>query len=160
MSSFTLFDGTTSVVYDKEASDALGKDYWRVTNGFRYYIGALDSSRWVDIPTGYLTDGASVFFPINAIIPAWGSYGQAVILHDYLCEHYLYTRIRDGIMSVEAIDRKEIDEILSDSMKILGVKKWQHFLIMAGVNLYRIIANPTRPSVDILKKNLERRKFP
>jgi len=159
MSSFTLFDSPSAMIYDKEASVALGKDYWRTAHAFRYYIGALGSARWVDVPAGFLSDGASVFFPVNTLIPAWGSYGQATVLHDYLCERYMCTRIRDGVVSVETIDRKEIDEIFDEAMKVLGVEKWRHKLIMAGVTAYRLATNPKRPIVNALKWELEKRKF-
>lgn len=38
MSSFTCFDATMQVMYDREASEALGADHWRVCEPFRFYL--------------------------------------------------------------------------------------------------------------------------
>ena len=62
MSTFTRFTADECLVEDHYASIELGKTYWRVTKGFRYYIGHEGSDKYVDVPVCFLTDGASVPF--------------------------------------------------------------------------------------------------
>jgi hypothetical protein len=154
MSTFTRFTGSLDTTYDREASLALHKDYWRV-KAFRYYIGSFDSDKWVDIPKGFLTDGASVPFLFTWLIPAWGEYGQATTLHDWLCENmYIIHRI-NGVETRVDIDRAEVDRILYEAMRVLEVKPWRRVTIQAGVDAYRIVRRPGRSAVSPLKVQFE-----
>lgn len=155
MSEFTRFDNDMHISFDAAASKLLNKNHWRVQQGFRYYIGHLGSNVWVDVPAGKLTDGASVPFPVNALIPAWGSYGQAVALHDQLCDTYYVKEMVAGVVSTRWITRKEIDAILREAMEVLKVEVWRRETIMVGVNAYRILTRPTKPKISQLKLNLE-----
>lgn len=155
MSEFTQYDNELFITYDKEASGRLGKDHWRVRRGFRYYVGHPGSNKWVDVPAGKLTDGATVPFPINALIPVWGSYGQAVVVHDTLCDSYTVTRVIEGRITQKSIDRKEIDQILNEAMIVLKVESWRRRLIMLGITLYRIVRRPKRPKRNNIKDKLE-----
>lgn len=155
MSSFTTFNPLAATIYDPVASKVLNGTYWRNLYDFRYYIGDLDSNQWVDVKAGILSDGASVPFPINALIPAWGSYSAAVLLHDRLCNTYTKTVLRDGVERQVAIDRKEIDAIFDEAMGVLNVESWRRTLIMMGINMYRLITNPSKPKITSKQKMLE-----
>lgn len=158
MNSFTRFDARLCTVYDTEASHILGRDYWRVTQGFRYYIGSKDSGRYVDVPTGFLTDGASIPRVFWSILPPWGEYGQAAALHDYLCERMECIVLdSSGKPTWEKLTRKEVDEILYEAMDVLNVTPWKRTVIKSGVDLYRLTRNPTRPTIDRNKRALEAR---
>ena len=148
---FTQFDAGLMVTYDAEASKLLGMDYWRVTQGFRYYIGAKDSNRWVDVPAGYLTDGASVPKIFWGFIPPWGSYGQAAVVHDLLCE-YLEITV-DGVK--QSITRAEADQILLEAMVVLNVPEVTRTAISGAVDAYRIVARVSQPTVDPAKRTYE-----
>lgn len=154
MSSFTRFTAALDRKYDQQASIALGKRYWRI-KGFRYYIGHEGSNKWVDVPDGFLSDGASVPFVMQWLLPAWGEYGQSAVLHDWLCEHMEITVRVDGVETKERIDRKEVDRILYESMRVLNVKAWRRVLIQGGVDGYRIVTNPTKPNVSPIKLQIE-----
>lgn len=157
MSVFTEFERGPAIWYDAEASGILKKQYWRVVTGFRYYIGYLGSNQWVDVPNNKLTDGATIPFPIDIILPLWGEYAQAVILHDYLCDHYTIT-VSDGkILEEVRITRKQIDEILNEALIVLKVKTWRRLVIMFGINLFRWIKNPQGPIENDKKFELEKR---
>lgn len=155
VSEFTRYDNELLISYDAEASGRLGRDHWRVRKGFRYYVGHLGSNMWVDVPAGKLTDGATVPFPFNALIPVWGSYGQAVVVHDALCDTYTVTRVVEGRVVQRPISRKEIDQIFNEAMKVLKVESWRRKLIMAGVTLYRLVKRPRRPERNHTKEKLE-----
>jgi hypothetical protein len=156
MSSFTRFDAKLKVVYDKGASEILKKDYWRVEEGFRYYLGYEDSSHYVDVPRGFLTDGASVPRVFWSILPPWGEYGQAVVLHDYLCEQLGYY-VDDPILGRrwKSLSRKEVDETLYEAMNVLKVTQWKQVVIEAGVEVNRLIKNPKRAVINPTKRSLE-----
>ncbi|WDS62026.1 hypothetical protein [Pseudomonas phage D6] len=156
MSTFTRFTADEHLVEDAHASAVLGKTYWRVTQGFRYYIGHEGSDKYVDVPVGFLTDGASVPFFLQWLIPPRGEYSQACTLHDWLCEHYEITQVINGVPTQVKIDREEIDRILYEAMRVLNVAAWRRNVIQVGVDAYRIVTRPTKPKVDPRKTELER----
>lgn len=111
------FDTQLGIVYSKHASGALGKDHWIVKKEFRVEIDG-DPNKFVIIPKGFLTDGASVPRLFWSLLPPWGSYGQAVVLHDYLVEGLGY--YDNGAKVI--IERKHADRIFNNAMQELGVK--------------------------------------
>lgn len=148
---FTKFDAELMMAYDAKASKRLGKDYWRVLKGFRYYLGTKGSNRWVYVPAGYLTDGASVPQIFWSLIPRWGLYGQAAVVHDFLCEYLSITE--DGLP--KSITRAEADDILLEAMHVLEVPEFKAHAIASAVTFYRVVANVTKPSNDPMKRQLE-----
>lgn len=157
MSSFTQFSAVQQVQYDSYASRQLKRDYWMVSNGYRYWIGSLDSGKYVDVPHGFLTDGASVPSILKNIVPAWGSYGQAAALHDRLCEVPFYTLAATG--EQVKLTRQEIDEIFFEAMKVLEVEAWRYQLIKAAIVTYRVTCHPKVPNVSSAKSEIQEKYF-
>lgn len=151
MSSFTRFSAPLLIQHDPLASAVLGEDYWRVAKSFRYDIGFEGSQRWVTVPAGYLTDGASVPRIAWSIIPPWGSYGQAAVLHDLLCEYL--TVIENGLPV--PITRAEADAIFLEAMTVLKVPEETRELMSSAVNLYRKARRITAPTSSPAKRKLE-----
>lgn len=150
------FNARMNITYADNASRKLKKDHWRVMNKFRYYIGEKNSNRWVDVPAGYLTDGASVPRILWSLIPPWGQYGQCAAMHDYLCEWLMINEKQsDGTIKKIPILRKECDEIFYESLKVVGVPAYKRFMIQTGVSSYRIVANVNTPSLSLEKWLLE-----
>ena len=129
---FYDFDAETSLEYDDAASTALGHDYWRVTQNFRYYFDDPTHNTYVEVPVGYLTDGASVPRFFWDLLPPWGSYGQAAVLHDFLCEN-LYC-MKDNVKT--ALTRVQADDALKDAMVALNVPRWKRNVIFLSVAIY------------------------
>lgn len=129
---FTEFDAKLDIEYDAKASRALNKDYWRVRTPFKYYLDDDARLKWVHVPQDYLTDGASSPRLLWSLVPPWGAYGQAAVLHDYLCEN----------LSIESsgrqvsIKRAEADSIFKHAMKVLGVPRWKRDLMYIAVRVY------------------------
>lgn len=140
MSEFTNFSAIMSVEYAHDESAILGRDIWRVTKGFRYYIGDLGSNKWVNVPAGYLTDGASSPKLLWSVVPPWGAYGQAAVVHDILCEYLSITV--SGLP--QAISRMEADRILREAMMVLKVPKEDMDRINLAVGLYREFSGTNR----------------
>ena len=151
MSSFTSFTAPLDVRYDAEASRALGADHWRVTQPFRFYVGNEASGEWVNVPAGYLTDGASVPQVLWSLIPPWGAYGQAAVVHDLLCEYLATTK--DGVP--QKITRARCDEILLEAMVALGVPVVKRCTIYRAVALYRRLSGVDAPTNTAQKRALE-----
>lgn len=145
MSAFTRFDGEEQLVYNKAASDITGKDLWATRPGFRYYVGHEDSSVYVDVESGFLTDGATIPRFLWWLLPPIGEYTQCTTLHDKLCTTYYVIELIDGTEYKVFIDRKRIDEILQESMDVKNVTPWKKKVIMAGVNIHRFVRNPKTP---------------
>jgi len=151
MSSFTRFSAEMSVRYDHEASQKLGADHWRVMDEFRYYIGEDAAGGWVAVPSGYLTDGASVPRLFWNIIPPWGAYGQAAVVHDIVCEYLSVTR--DG--APVPVTRERCDKILLEAMTVIGVPWITRTAIYGAVCAYRLLSGVHTPSTTPLKRSIE-----
>ena len=151
MSSFTEFSAPLNIQYDAEASKVLGKDHWRVTKEFRYYIWSKDGGEWVYVPAGYLTDGASVPRLFWSLIPPWGAYGQAAVVHDIVCE-YLSVTVNGRPCS---ISREACDGILLEAMTALQVPVAKRKVISGVVGLYRRLSGVARPTSTPQKRALE-----
>ena len=150
MSSFTEFSAPLTVRYDAEASKALGADHWRVTEGVRFYLAA-DHNAWVTVPAGYLTDGASVPRALWSLIPPWGAYGQAAVVHDLVCE-YLSVTV-DG--KPKRITRAACDDILFEALVVLDVPEVQRQAIYQAVCAFRLVSGVDKPTSTALKRKLE-----
>lgn len=140
---FTNFDSELHVVFDPQASEELGKKYFKVTQSFRYYLNEENPDVWGYVPAGFLSDGASVPKPFWWLLPPWGSYGQAAVLHDILCE--TKTLFKEEIPY--EITRKDADEIFLEAMNHLGVKWYVRYPMFLAVRAWGIFGwgpNKTR----------------
>jgi hypothetical protein len=129
---FEDFSALLSMDYDEEASNFCHHDYWQVTQAFRYYFGDKTEATYVDVPVGYLSDGASVPRFLWWLLPPQGDYGQAAVLHDYLCEHLTQTKNGQTV----AITRVQADDALRNAMRDLGVPSWKRNVMFIAVAVY------------------------
>lgn len=146
MSTFTRFSEIQQLQFNKGLSLKYKKDLWSLIPGFRYYVGFENSNEYINVPTGFITDGATIPRVLWWLLPPIGEYSQATTLHDYLCRVYSVTVIVNGVEVEKTITRKQIDKILDESLGVLEVTPWKRKAIMAGVNLYRILFNPVKPN--------------
>ena len=144
----TPFSGPLMTVYDALAIAPLGGDYWRVVAPFTYII---KPGTYVTVPAGYLTDGASVPKVFWNIIPPWGKYGQAAVVHDLLCEYL--SVVQNGVPIT--ISRAYCDSVLNEAMEALGVPTAKRLMIYWSVSAYRMTIGTTKPNPNPLKQRLE-----
>ncbi len=130
MSSFTA---PLVIAYHPEAG---GRSKWRVHQAFQYDLGEEGSGISVEVPEGFMTDGASVPRPLWWLLPPWGRYGQATVVHDKLCTDGLVVH-KDGPTS--KLSRKEVDRVFLEAMGVLGVPKWMRHVMYCGVRIYSIV---------------------
>ena len=93
----------------------------------------------VEIPNGFITDFASIPRPLWWLLPKWGKYGKAAVIHDYLYKRKkarITTSSKVGDRWYEVpITRKEADRIMLQAMEVSNTPRWQKFLIYAGIRM-------------------------
>lgn len=132
LKSFTKFDGSTDIEKDVEASKKIGKDVYRVKQGFRYYVGDRDNREWVYVPKGFLTDGATIPKWLHWLIKPWGKHGQACIVHDVLCL-YPFVHGPDG---TRMISFNRAHKIFREALKVTGNNSIKVFAMYWAVRIY------------------------
>jgi hypothetical protein len=96
---------------------------WVTRREFGYDIGEEDSGNSVEVPVGFMTDFASIPRPLWAILPRWGKYGNAAVIHDYCYWE-------------QARTRREADDIFLEAMVVLGVSACKRRLMYWSVRLF------------------------
>ena len=89
---------------------------WVLMQPFGYDVGEAGSADKIDVAVGFMTDFASIPRPFWTILPRWGRYGNAAVLHDWL----YWTQQRPRTAS---------DNIMLEAMTVLKVTTWQKYLI-------------------------------
>jgi hypothetical protein len=101
---------------------------WVIMRDFGYDVGAEGSGDHIDVPIGFETDFATVPRPFWAILPKWGRYGNAAVIHDWL--YWTQTRPRAaadgvffeamGVLDVNAVTR----HVLYWAVRLFGGIAW------------------------------------
>ena len=97
---------------------------WEVYEDLEYHVGTKDSGEVIVVPSGTITDFASVPRGLWNIFPPDGKYSPAACVHDYLYQ----TKGLDGKYT-----RHESDDIFFEAMGVLGVPSWKKNLMYAAV---------------------------
>lgn len=136
MSSFTGFNAPLNIVFKQPAPGSKVKTLWYVKAGFEYYL-ETDPNLLVRVPEGFVTDGASVPNVFWSLLPPWGEYGQASVLHDYLIDvGHIVTR--EGKV-VRRADRHEARRHFRHALKVLKVPRYKRWLLIGGVFIWDVI---------------------
>ena len=96
---------------------------WVIQRDFGYDVGSEGSAEAVDVPIGFKTDFTSVPRFLWSLLPQWGTYGHAAVIHDFCYWHQHYSR-------------KRSDEIFREAMKVLQVKPWKRAVIYYSVRWF------------------------
>ena len=99
-------------------------DYrWQVLAAFEYHVGSYPSDTVICVPTGTVTDLATVPRLLWSLCPPHGRYAKAAIIHDYL-----YDR---------AIGSKAYaDRTFLEAMEVLGVSRFARTVMYWTVRLF------------------------
>ena len=81
---------------------------WVVLRDFGYDVGTEDSGDRINVAVGFKTDFASIPRLFWIVLPKWGRYGNAAVVHDWL----YWTQERS---------RRAADDIFLEGMCVLGV---------------------------------------
>jgi len=87
----------------------------------------------VIVPVGYITDGATIPPVFWSIMPPWGTYGKAAILHDYLIEYGKIFTCNNNDNHYRTIDRNEARLILYQALTELSIPTTTRYLLVSGV---------------------------
>ena len=99
--------------------EEISDDRWELTEPVTY---AGNTETFV-VPAGFQTDFASVPRIFVWLLPRYGKYTKAAILHDWLC-----ARVREA-----TFDRADADGLFRRSMRELGVPFVRRWLMWAAV---------------------------
>jgi len=101
---------------------------WRVVEPFSYHVGNYPSEETINVPSGFMTDFASVPRIFWSILPPYWTYGKAAVIHDYLY-----------ITQGHGYTRKRADQLFREGMEVLGVKAWKRFVMYWFVRVFGTI---------------------
>lgn len=90
---------------------------WQIETPLRYEVGHEGSGRVIEVPAGFVTDGASVPRLLWPLFPSWGRYSRAAVIHDYL-GHLL---VNERQPHAEGRTQAQIDAIFYEAMEVCGV---------------------------------------
>jgi hypothetical protein len=96
---------------------------WVIRRDFGYDVGEEGSGNTIDVPMGFKTDFASVPRLLWSVIPRWGKYGNAAVIHDFL--YWEQDRTRE-----------ESDRIFLEAMRVLKVSFMIRTLIYYAVRFF------------------------
>ena len=88
----------------------------------KHFYATIEKQKFI-VPSGFVTDFASVPRGLWNIFPPHGKYSKAAVLHDYL--------YRCSVLS-----RKRCDEIFLTCMEVLGVPYMQRYAMYWGVRMF------------------------
>ncbi len=97
---------------------------------FGYDLGEEGSGDVISVSPGFETDFASIPRVLWWLLPKWGKYGNAAVIHDYL---YSGGSLMAKGTALVSMDRKLADYILLEAMEVMNTPRWQKYLIYAGV---------------------------
>lgn len=103
---------------------------WRVEQALPYEVGAEGSGRWVVAPAGMMTDGATTMI-FRPILPAWGRYSRAAVIHDHLCD-----LLRAGTPHPEAPTFARAARVFREAAKVGGSPALERWPMWAGIRLW------------------------
>ena len=101
---------------------------WRLHAPLVYYSDVL--GRTVTVPTGYVTDLASVPRLFRFIVPVANAKNRrAAVVHDYLCTH------PEGLVK----DQKQADMVFREALSVVGVGRFRSAALYYPVRTFQTI---------------------
>jgi hypothetical protein len=65
---------------------------WRLERSFDFRTSSHLGQVSIGAAPGFMTDFASVPFPFRWLLPKWGRYGRAAVIHDWLYSQQMYSK--------------------------------------------------------------------
>lgn len=118
MSSFTK---PLIIEYDYEGDP---KRPYVLHRSFSYYTDLLPVTV-IDVPAGYRTDFASIPRIFWRVLPPFGRYGKAAVIHDWLCD--VEPKICDHLTAADVFD---------EAMAVLGVGRVKRAVMVRAVKWF------------------------
>jgi hypothetical protein len=113
---------------------------WYLLESFLYVSDVLNDT--VVVPAGFMTDFASIPREFWNLLPPWGTYGPAAIVHDYLYATQTATKENADLVLHEAMAASGVDhavaEIIYKAVELFGHAAWERDLAQAAAGFQRI----------------------
>lgn len=145
------YSNDAHVAFARNAADMLGRDLWYLRDPLKIDIIKGDDLYEIDVPRGYLTDGASVPRVLWSICPKWDRTHRAVILHDYLCEYGIVKLNGKKTMLI----REQIDALFLHALQFEGLSKLRYSVMYAAIRAHANIYGLDKPKLSSVKLQLE-----
>lgn len=115
--------------------EMLADGQWRLSQALVY---TSPKGLKVCVPTGFITDLASVPRAFWNLYPPFGSYAPAAIIHDYLytCQEIGGDPFQEPPIFGQPISRSEADKLLLQAMDDLGVNETTCNIIYMAVRVF------------------------
>lgn len=97
--------------------------HWRLLEEFQYRIGNEHTGDLIVVPEGFITDFASIPRLFWNILPPFGKYSPAAVIHDYLYNRRLYSR-------------KKCDQVFLEAMTVMKVVWWKRQTMYWAVRVF------------------------
>ncbi len=121
---------------------------WTLVDPLVYERGEYKSGRLITCPVGFITDGPTIPRFLWAILPVWGSWGRAGVVHDFLC-----MLIANNTPHAEAPNRTAADGVFYEVMVVTGtgfLTRWALYLGVRIGTLTNVKTDSIRYNVDLL----------
>jgi len=105
---------------------------WKLVEPFRYRIGSMDSDKIITVPVGFVTDFASIPWLFWQLLPAWGRYGKAAVVHDYLYQRHMI-QVSENLYLT--FSRYQADDIFYEAMLVGNTRHWKAKLMWLAVRI-------------------------
>jgi len=96
---------------------------WFTRRDFGYDVHEEGSGDTIEVPITFMTDFASIPRPLWVVLPRWGKYGNAAVIHDYC-------------YWVQKRSRRESDDIFLEAMGVLEVSPVKKYLMYWAVRIF------------------------
>ncbi len=103
---------------------------WQLVDPVRYEVGSKGSGAWIEVPSGFETDGASIPTFARLFLAIWGTYGRAAVIHDLL-----YRLLAAGTPHQMAPTRRDADRVFREAMAVLGTATALRWAMWAAVRV-------------------------
>lgn len=100
---------------------------WRVEAEFRYRTSHHLGSQQIAVVPSFMTDFASVPFPLTAVFPKWGKYGWAAVVHDWIYSQQMYSK-------------EYADDVFREAMRVSRVPEWKVTVFYLAVSWFGFFA--------------------
>lgn len=104
---------------------------WRLEQPLQYEVGELGSGRIVLVPSSFETDITSIPWLVRGLMPAWGRWSRAAILHDWL-----YECLQRGVPHPEAPTRRLADAVFHEALLVSEVPRPLAYAMWIVVRLF------------------------
>lgn len=108
---------------------------WRLEQDLVYESLEEDMGIPIIVPAGYVTDGASIPRIFWAVLPSWGRYSRAAVVHDLLC-----TRLCQGKPHPQAPTRKIADAIFYEALWVSSVSYPIRMILWFGARIGALLS--------------------